>query len=205
MTDGRTVAIVDDDQAVRDTTARLLERAGYRVLAFESGDDFLASYLPGDVDCVVLDLRMPGTDGFGVLEALQGGGSMPPVLVLTGDGAISAAVDAMKLGAADFLEKPCPSKVLLGAIARSLASGPRRKPGAADPEAAARLKMLSRRQVRVLQAIVKGQSNKMIAYELRLSIRTVEADRAQLLEKLGVRGIGEAVRLAIAGGMLESG
>jgi len=196
------VAIVEDDAAVRISTTTLLERAGYRVRAFESGDAFLAAHLPGDSDCVLLDMRMPGTDGLGVLQAMGAWENMPAVLVLTGHGAVPEAIAAMKLGAADFLEKPYPPQDLLAAISQALAAGPKKRAGGADPAAAARVATLSQRQHQVLKGILDGRPNKIIAYELGLSIRTVEAYRAQMLEKLGVRGTAEAVRLAIAGGML---
>jgi two-component system, LuxR family, response regulator FixJ len=197
------VAVVDDDDAVRKSTTALLERAGYRVRAFGSGDAFLAGQLPGDSDCILLDMRMPGTNGLGVLKALGDWESMPKVLVLTGHGAVSDAVEAMKLGAADFLEKPYPAQSLLQAIDQALNARPKPKPGAADPDAVAKVESLSQRQLQVLRGILKGQPNKIIAYELALSIRTVEAYRAQLLEKLGVRGTADAVRIGIAAGLLE--
>jgi two-component system, LuxR family, response regulator FixJ len=197
------VAVVDDDDAVRRSTATLLERAGYRVRAFESGDAFLAAQLPGDSDCILLDMRMPGTNGLGVLKALGEWETMPPVLVLTGHGAVPEAVEAMKLGAADFLEKPYPAQSLIQAIGNAMATRRKQKAGTVDPEAAAKVETLSQRQLQVLRGILKGQPNKIIAYELALSIRTVEAYRAQLLEKLGVRGTADAVRLAIAAGMLD--
>jgi two-component system response regulator FixJ len=203
VTSVKVIAIVDDDHVVRNSTALLLERAGYRIRTFESGDAFLAAQRPGDSDCVLLDMRMAGTDGLGVLKALGAWERMPPVLVLTGHGALPDAVEAMKLGAADFLEKPYPAEALLGAIGKALEAGSTGKTGAVDPKAAAKVGTLSQRQAQVLRGILKGQPNKIIAYELGLSIRTVEAYRAQLLEKLGVRGTAEAVRLAIAAGMLE--
>lgn len=198
------VAVVDDDDAVRKSTTTLLERAGYRVRAFASGDAFLAAQLPGDSDCILLDMRMPGTNGLGVLKALGDWEAMPPVLVLTGHGAVPEAVEAMKLGAADFLEKPYPAQSLLQAIDHAMTARRQQKAGAVDADAAAKVATLSQRQMQVLRGILKGQPNKIIAYELTLSIRTVEAYRAQLLEKLGVRGTADAVRLAIAAGMLES-
>lgn len=197
------VAIVDDVAAARSTAA-LLERTGYRVGTFESGDSFLATQLSGDWDCVVLDLRTPGINGIDTLRALAAWESVPPVLVLTGQGAIADAVAAMKLGAIDFLEKPYPAESFLKAIGKALASGARRKAGAIDPEAAARIAALPQRQSQVLRGMLKGQPNKIIAYELSLSIRTIEAYRAALLGKLGVRGTAAAVRLAIAAGMLET-
>jgi len=182
----------------------LLERVGYRIRTFESGDAFLAAQLPGDSDCVLLDLRMAGTDGLGVLKALGAWESMPPVLMLTAHGAVPEAVEAMKLGAADFLEKPYPAEALLSAIGAALETGPAGKAAAGDVSAVAKVGQLSPRQRQVLRFMLKGQPNKIIAYELSLSVRTVEAYRAQLLEKLGVRGTAEAVRLAIAAGMLDS-
>jgi len=199
----KVIAVVDDDDVVRHSTAVLLERAGYSIVAFESGDAFLATQRPGDSDCILLDMRMTGTDGLGVLKALGAWEEMPPVLVLTGHGAVPEAVEAMKLGAADFLEKPYPAEALLSAIDKALEAGSTGKAGAVDAAAAARVGTLSNRQQQVLRGILKGQPNKIIAYELGLSIRTVEAYRAQLLEKLGVRGTAEAVRLAIAAGMLQ--
>jgi len=198
------IAIVDDNEMVRRSTAMLLERVGYRIRTFESGDAFLAAQLPGDSDCVLLDLRMAGTDGLGVLKALGAWESMPPVLMLTAHGAVPEAVEAMKLGAADFLEKPYPAEALLSAIGAALETGPAGKAAAGDVSAVAKVGQLSPRQRQVLRFMLKGQPNKIIAYELSLSVRTVEAYRAQLLEKLGVRGTAEAVRLAIAAGMLDS-
>ena len=198
------VNIVDGDDRARGSTAALLERAGYRVGTFDSGDAFLAAKLACDSDCIVLDMQIAGTDGLGVLAALHDQASMPPVLVLTGRGRIAEAVAAMKLGAVDFFEKPYEADSLLEAIGSALASGPKPKKGAVDPEAAAKLALLSSRQLDVLRGILGGRQNKIIAYELGLSIRTVEAYRAQLLDKLGVRGTAEAVRIAIAAGMLDS-
>ena len=203
MSSHKIIAIVDDDDMVRRSTAALLERAGYKVRTFESGDAFLAAQLPGEFDCVLLDMRMPGTDGLGVLQVLGAWEAMPQVLVLTAHGAVAEAVEAMKLGAADFLEKPYPAETLLGAIGKALASGPS-KAATADASAIAKVGLLSQRQKQVLRGILEGRPNKIIAYELGLSIRTVEAYRAQLLEKLGVRGTAEAIRLAIAAGMLRS-
>lgn len=196
------VAVVDDDDAVRLSTARLLERAGHRVQTYSSGDAFLEARLPDQLDCVLLDMRMPGRNGLDVLRALGDRDTAPSVLVLTGHGDVPLAVEAMKLGAVDFLEKPYPAGALIDAIqgacelrARSRASE------SASREAVERVRTLSERQRQVLTGIVKGQPNKIIAYELDLSIRTVEAYRAQLLDKLGVRSTAEAVRIAIAAGL----
>ncbi|HMG46310.1 MAG TPA: response regulator [Allosphingosinicella sp.] len=205
MVSGRlVVAVIDADDAVRRSTAALLARAGYQVRAFESGDAFLAAQLPGDSDCILLDMGLPGTSGLDVLKALGTRERMPPVLVLASHGAVPEAVEAMKLGAADILEKPCRATALLQAIGQALALQPRRKAGAVDPDAAAKVAILSQRQLQVLRGILKGQPNKAIARQLELSLRTVEVHRAQVFERLGVRGTAEAVRLAIAAGLLES-
>jgi len=196
------IAIVDDDEAVRHSTGGLLKRAGHRVVSFTGGSEFLASDLPRDLGCILLDMRMPGLDGLAVMRALRERGVMVPILVLTGHGDIPLAVEAMQLGAVDFLEKPCPPDGLLEAIRRAC-NAPVALPGgqAVDRKAEAKVAALSDRQRAVLLGILKGQPNKIIAWELGLSIRTVEAYRAQMLVKLGVRGTAEAVRLAMAAGL----
>lgn len=200
--DNEIVLIVDDDQAVRDGTARLLKRAGYEVGTYESGDLFLTERLPDNACCVLLDVRMPGTDGIEVLRILESRDERPPVIVLTGHGDIPLTVQAMRLGAVDFLEKPYAPDMLLKAIesARRLRSE-KRGPAAFDPAAQAAVAGLTWRQRQVLAGILLGHPNKIIAYELGLSNRTVEAYRAQLLARLKVRGTAEAVKLAIAAGM----
>lgn len=205
MADQPVIAIIDDDETGARSADRLIQRGGYRTRLFNSGDAFLAEQDLGAVDCVLLDLRMPGTDGLGVLRALAGRHAVPPVLVLTGYGAVAEAVEAMKLGARDFLEKPYRAQALLAAIRHALMAGPQGAGPTIDADAAAKVASLPPRQVQVLEGVVKGLPNKIIAYELDLSIRTVEAYRAQLLEKLGARGTAEAVRIAIAAGMLSKG
>jgi two-component system response regulator FixJ len=201
MPDQKAVAIVDQDAQARASTEALLEQVGHTVRTFESGAAFLAAQRPGEADCVVLDMGKGGIDGINVLKALAEWENMPPVVVLTAQGAIPEAVEAMKLGAVDFLEKPYPAETFLAAIGGALASGPKRKGAALDPEAVAKVEMLSARQMQVLRGVTSGQPNKIIAYELSLSIRTVEAYRAQLLDRLGVRGTADAVRLALAAGI----
>jgi two-component system response regulator FixJ len=195
------VAVVDDDDAVRLSTGRLLGRRGFDIVPFVSGDEFLASETLGKHDCVLLDLRMPGMDGISVLRVLKERELWLKVVVLTGHGDISLAVEAMKLGALDFLEKPYPPAALVEAIQHVCATplptgGPR-----LDEEARKKLDKLTPRQRDVLLGVLKGQQNKVIAYELGLSVRTVEAYRGQLLTNLGVRGTAQAVRLALAAGM----
>jgi len=202
MSNPHVIAIVDDDEAVRHSTAGLLKRAGHGVESFTGGAEFLASELPGTLTCVLLDMRMPGLDGLGVMRALRERDVSLPVLVLTGHGDVPMAVEAMRLGAIDFLEKPYPPAALLEAVARACIAPPQSTGGPpVNKQAQAKVAALSDRQRDVLRGILKGQPNKIIAWELGLSIRTVETYRAQMLEKLGVRGTAEAVRLALAAGL----
>lgn len=196
------IAIVDDDEAVRRSTLNLLNRAGRDAKAFESGDDFLADPPASRFSCILLDVRMPGRDGLAVLRELVSRGDTPPILMVTGRGDIAVAVEAMRLGAHDFMEKPYEPAHLFAAIEKALTCRLRTKDAQTfRSEATALVGTLSRRQRQVLQGILQGLQNKLIAYELGLSIRTVEAYRAQLLAKLGVRGTAEAVRLALAAGL----
>jgi two-component system response regulator FixJ len=201
----RTVAIVDDDEMVRFSVVRLVEGAGHRALGFATGDEFLAAQLPEDLDCVLLDLQMPGRSGLEVLEVLRGRGDAPAVLVVTGHGNIALAVEAIKRGAVDFIEKPYPAAKLLAAIEAGCVQrdGPRASE-ALRREACARLDSLSPRQREVLRGVATGKSNKVMARELGLSIRTVEAHRSQLLQRLGASGTADVVRIGLATGFASA-
>jgi two-component system response regulator FixJ len=198
------IAIVDDDEAVRLSTCALLQQAGFDVRLFKNGDDFLAARPPEEIGCILLDLRMPGRDGLAVLAELRDRGESPPVLVVTGHGEVAAAVQAIKLGAHDFIEKPYAPEDLLreieAAVAQSLKA---RDAQAVSSEAAGLIENLSPRERQVFQGMLKGQQNKIIAFGLGLSIRTVEVYRANLLKKLGAGGIAEAIRLGLAAGFAE--
>jgi two-component system response regulator FixJ len=205
MADTTLIVIVDDDEAVGASTAQLLERIGHSVLTFPSGDSFLAATLPREVGCVLLDIRMPGTDGLQVMRVLRQRASSLAVIVLTGHGDIGLAVEAMKLGAVDFLEKPYRPDSLLEAIENALSRSLNTAESQhATTEARDKVAALSERQRDVLKGIVRGKQSKIIAHELDLSPRTVEAYRAQLLSKLGVRGTADAVKIALAAGLDES-
>lgn len=205
MASSNVVVIVDDDEAVRSSTAQLLQRIGHSVQTFPSGDAFLAAELPTDIGCVLLDIRMPGSDGLTVMRMLRQRGSALAVIVLTGHGDIALAVEAMKLGATDFLEKPYHPENLLQAINNAFSkSSHSAESQLAANEAREKVAALSARQRDVLKGIVKGKQSKIIAHELDLSTRTVEAYRAQLLAKLGVRGTADAVRIALAAGLEEN-
>jgi two-component system response regulator FixJ len=199
----RTIAIVDNDDAIRRSTATLVESAGYRVEVFASGDAFLAAQPPQCPDCVVLDMHMPGVGDLDVLGALATRDDPPVALVASGLGDVSHAVKAMKLGAADFLERPYPPAALLAAIDRACALRDlMRRATEAKRQAAVRLEPLSKRQRQILGGVVRGRPNKIMAYELGLSVRTVEAYRAQMLERIGARSTAEAVQIGLAAGVL---
>ncbi len=196
------IALVDDDPGVRDATAAMLERDGHQVVRFDCGESFLDA-LPGRTfDVILLDIRMPGMSGIDVLRALASGAKEVPVIVLTGHGDVPIAVEAMKLGAVDFLEKPYPSSLLFRSVREALAARRTKAPNDAAPDHKEAIAGLTQRQRDVLGGIAAGKPNKIIAYELGLSTRTVEAYRARLFERLGVRSTAEAVRAAISGGIV---
>jgi len=196
------IAIVDDDEGFRLSLASLLTRAGYDVKMFDSGDDFLRSQCAEPFSCIILDVQMPGRDGLAVLRLLGDRAASPPVIVMTGHGHVGAAVQAMKLGADNFVEKPVAIEALLAAIENATTRGNARA-GAriVRSDAAALVATLTERQQQVLRGILRGLQNKIIAFELGLSIRTIEAYRSQLLIKLGVGGTADAVRLGLAAGL----
>ena len=196
------VAVIDDDQPTRASTSDLLRGERYRVLSFASGDDFIHASLPDDLACILLDLFMPGRSGLDVLRELSARQASPPTLILSGQGSLDIAVEAMKLGAVDFIQKPCPPTTLLRAVSELTTRHEQaRELLIADREMRLLMEALSRRQRQVLDCIVRGLPNKLIAHELRLSVRTIESYRADLLRRLGVRSIAEAVRIALAGGL----
>ncbi len=199
--DGRIVYLVDDEEAIRRSAGFMLKTSGFRVKAFESGVEFLKEkeLEPG---CVLLDIRMPGMDGLEVQRALHDRGSTLPVIVMTGHGDVTVAVQAMKGGALDFIEKPFEKAVLLAAINEGFArieQADRNRTRAA--EATVRLEALTPREKDVLQGLVRGHPNKTIAYDLDISPRTVEIHRANLMQKLGVASLSEALRIAFAAGL----
>lgn len=204
-TDERLVYLIDDEEAIRRSAGFLLRTAGYGVKTYESGLAFLKErdLSPG---CILLDVRMPGMDGLEVQSALQERGSTFPVVVMTGHGDVNLAVQAMKGGAVDFIEKPFEKAVLIGAIEEGFAridhAGRRHARG---HEAQVRLNTLTPRERDVLQGLVRGHPNKTIAYDLDISPRTVEIHRANLMTKLGVTSFSEALRIAFAAGLGDEG
>src|SRR5947209_15607278 len=195
----RVVHLVDDDAAVRRSVGFMLKTSGHRVESYESGDEILKLSTKLDEGCILLDIRMPGMDGLEVQQALQEHGVSLPVIIMTGHGDVSLAVRAMKAGAVDFIEKPFDKDALLA----SLEEGYRRlsRLGATDDrkrDAAIRLQALTARERDVLDGLAKGLPNKTIAYDLGISSRTVEIHRSNLMTKLSVRSLSDALRIAFA-------
>jgi two-component system response regulator FixJ len=191
------VYVVDDDPAIRRSLERLLDAVGFRVATYASPKAFLG--VAGDLTagCVLLDLRMPEMDGLEVQARLLLINSNLPVIVVTAQGDVQTAVRAMKAGAVDFIEKPYSEEALVTAIESALKNSAAR--GRADEIAAAAtlIETLSPRERQVLDALVAGQSNKVIAFELGISSRTVEVHRSRMMDRLGVRQLGQAVRLSV--------
>jgi two-component system, LuxR family, response regulator FixJ len=196
----RLVYIVDDDAAVRDSLELLLGSAGFETIAFESADAFLAAPREPGRGCLLSDIRMPGKNGVELLEVLRLRGDDCPVVLMTGHGDVALAVEAMKRGAQDFIEKPFDDARLIDSISNALAQGGAGKP-AVDPEAAASVAALSRRERQVMQGLLDGLSNKAIAREYGISPRTVEVYRANLMAKTGARSMSELMRIALAAGL----
>jgi two-component system response regulator FixJ len=197
MTSNRLVHIVDDDAAVRRAMGRLLRSAGLETVVYETAQAVLNVAPSLSSGCILLDLRMPGMDGLELLARMGEFGIDLPVIVLTGHGDVPTAVKAMKAGAVDFIEKPIDEDQLLGAIQAALAE---RTPGErhyAIARANEQMALLSPRERQVLEAIAGGRPNKLIAYDLGISVRTVEVHRAHMLDRLGVRNIAEAIRIAV--------
>lgn len=199
MSDERLVHLVDDDEAIRRSAGFMLKTSGFRVQTYESGDQLLKAAGSLDPGCVLLDIRMPGMDGLEVQQALKERGVGLPVVIMTGHGDVTLAVQAMKAGAIDFIEKPFEKAVLLGAIDQAF----NRLDRSTDTreranEAEVRLNALTPREREVLDGLAQGLPNKTIAYDLGISPRTVEIHRANLMSKLGVRSLSEALRIAFA-------
>ena len=192
------VHVVEDDEAVRDSLAFLLDSAGMTCRSYESAEAFLASLGAAGSGCVVTDVRMPGMSGIDLLKHLRGAGKSFPVIVMTGHGDVPLAVEAMKLGAFDFIEKPFGDEALLTSIRAALA----RRSGSGQLEAernaaAERLSSLSARERDVLEGLVAGKPNKTIAFDLGISPRTVEVYRANLMTKTQASSLSELVRLSL--------
>jgi two-component system response regulator FixJ len=202
MNDKTVVHIIDDDAAMRDSLAFLLDVNGFKPLVYDSADAFMGEIAGDTSGCVVSDIRMPGMNGIELVRKLKSRGSACPVILITGHGDVALAVEAMKSGATDFIEKPFDDAVLLGAIRSALDARPLTQgDSTAKKEAEARLAELSPRERDVLQGLVAGKINKVIAHDLSISPRTVEVYRANLMAKTGARSMSELMRIALAAGL----
>lgn len=202
MADRRMIHIVDDDEAIRRSAGFMLKTSGYAVTTFASGVAFLRDAKTVEPGCVLLDVRMPDMDGLEVQRRLAESGVAMPIVVLTGHGDVSIAVRAIKAGAVDFIEKPFEKIVLLSAIVAAFerlddANG--RSARATD--AAVAIAALTGREQDVLRGLAQGLPNKTIAFDLGISPRTVEVHRANLMTKLQVNSLSEALRIAFAAGL----
>lgn len=193
-----TVFVVDDDEGVRTSLSILLDSAGYRPIPFASATGFLAQYDPTSPGCLVLDMRMPGMNGMDLLQELSRRGAFLPVIFITGHGDVPMAVEAMKCGAFDFLQKPFSPRDLLDRIAGALkADAEARHTLSLTDELRRRHRTLTPREKEVMGLIIAGHANKVIAMDLGLSERTVEIHRARVMEKMATRSVAHLVRMAL--------
>lgn len=197
MTASPLIHVVDDDDSLRSALQRLLGAAGYRVQTYASAGEFLLDP-PGDAPgCLLLDLRMPGPSGLDLQEALSRHGIRLPVIFLTGHGDLASGVRAMKAGAVDFLTKPVEREPLLAAIARALnVDAAQRAARSVEAALEARFAQLTAREREVFEQVVAGKLNKQIADALGIAERTVKAQRAQVMAKLGASNAAELGRIA---------
>lgn len=197
------VHVIDDDEAVRQSLAFLLAAAGIEVQTYESATAFLDVATTLKTGCVITDVRMPEVSGIDLLRRLEELKLGVPVIVITGHGDVPLAVEAMKIGAVDFIEKPFDDEVLLTSVRSALNRLDREhKRQAERREVEARLAALSSRERDVLEGLVAGQANKQIAYELGISPRTIEIYRANLMTKMQAASLSDLVRMALTAGIL---
>lgn len=192
----RIVHIVDDDEAVRQSLAFLLGSAGLTVRVYESATAFLASLSAVRKGCIVTDVRMPDMSGIELLQQLRSKACNLPAIVITGHGDVPLAVEAMKAGAVDFIEKPFDQEAILNAV-RSALNRDTSEHGGDGAAVVARLATLSERERQVLEGLIAGHPNKTIAHDLGISPRTVEVYRANLMTKMAARSLSELIRMAI--------
>lgn len=201
-TDKPLVHLVDDDEAVRHSASFMLRLAGYRVQTHKDGVSFLDALSGLETGCILLDVQMPKMTGLQVQKELNARGCEMPVVVLTGHGDVSVAVQAMKAGATNFVEKPYEKQMLLRALEEAFEQLESKAQSALlKADADKKLAHLTPRERDVLEGLVDGLTNKAIANSLNISPRTVEIHRANMMEKLGVDSLSAALRLAFAAGL----
>lgn len=192
-----TVYIVDDDAAVRDGLKALLTVSGYTLETFESAESFLGAIDRNTTGCAVLDIRMPGMSGLDLQRELKRRGIALPVIIITGHGDVPLAVAALKAGAVDFIEKPFDSDALIGSIEEALRRGAALASTFDRDTVASRVAQLTPREREVMDLVVAGHPNKVVADRLGIAVRTVEIHRARVMEKTGARNLSELIRMAI--------
>ena len=200
MSNDNMVFVIDDDEGIRQLLHAALDSAGFTTATYASGRAFLEVAPRLTSGCILLDVRMPEMDGLEVLQELNKRGTRLPVILMSGYADTAIAVQAMKAGAADFIEKPVDIGRLLATIDHALSSK-RRIPLSEISAAAKRIAKLSRRERQVLSGLLAGGINKTIAGDLGISVRTVEIHRARMLDRLGVQSLAEAIRLAVLSGL----
>jgi len=198
------VYVIDDDAAMRDSLNFLLDAANFEVALFETATNFLEVLPRLDFGCVISDIRMPGIDGIELLRRMKLLDSRFPIVIITGHGDVPLAVEAMKLGAVDFLEKPFEDDRLIGIIEAAIRqTEPAAKDEAVTQDIAARIESLSPRERQVMDGLIAGLSNKMIARNYDISPRTIEVYRANVMTKMQAGSLSELVRLAMRAGLLK--
>jgi len=192
------IFVVDDDDDVRESMRTLLEASGFAAEAFASAGNFLASAWEGRTGCLIADVRMPDMDGLELQEELSRRKAALPVIIMTGHGDVPLAVRAMKAGAIDFLEKPVDDGLLVESIRRALDSAQTSASASAEvQEVLSRIAELTDRERQVMDLMAAGRPNKIIAYELDISPRTVEIHRARVMEKMKAKSLAELVRMVV--------
>ncbi len=197
------VHLIDDDEAVRDSLSFLLATAGMTSRTYESAVTFLDQLAEAAPGCIVTDIRMPDMNGLELVRRLKERGVSHPIIVITGHGDVPLAVEAMKAGVIDFLEKPFDDEALLGSIRTALAMGGQANQASEERRKfEAMLAALSPRETEVLKGVLAGKQNKVIAFELGISARTVEVYRANVMTKTSAGSLSELVRMALLAGGL---
>ena len=200
MTDSQqTVYVVEDDEAVRDSLELLLKSDGKSVKTYENANAFLKDYSDEMAGCIVLDIRMPGMDGMELQKKLNDKHSILPIIFVTGHGDVPMAVDAMKEGAVDFIQKPYREEALLEKIEAALQQDvEQRKTLGEKQEILRRVKSLTPREHEIMDRMIEGQANKVIAIELEISQRTVEIHRSRVMHKMGTHSLAHLVRMVLS-------
>ncbi len=199
MTDAEAIYIVDDDPAVRDALSVLFNMEGYVVETFSDGDAFISSASKAVPACVMLDVHMPGRSGIEILKALNAENYPAPIFIISGQGDIPMAVEAIRNGAFDFVEKPFSADTVLERVKEGISAMKQRQSPEASLPAFQGADMLTRRELEVLKEITDGASNKEAGRTLGISPRTVEVHRARIMEKLGARNAADLVRIVLGG------